>query len=161
MIPGISVGTAHPGFDQWNELLRLLHAAFEYQKDRIKPPSSLYLLDEVSLAEKAGGEQLLLAWLEGEIVGCVFVRSSTTSTYLGKLAVSPALQGKGLGKLLVQAVEEIARKKSHNFIELETRIELTANHLTFSRLGFTKVSEHAHEGFDRPTYIRMQKKLIA
>ena len=30
---------------------------------------------------------------------------------------------------------------------------------TFERLGFSKTAEHAHEGFDRPTYITMQKRL--
>jgi len=30
---------------------------------------------------------------------------------------------------------------------------------TFEAMGFHKVSEHAHEGYDRPTFIRMRKQL--
>ena len=53
-----------PTFHAWGTLLALLHEAFEYQRERIDPPSSLYALDEARLAVKAAEER-------------VFVRSRT------------------------------------------------------------------------------------
>jgi ribosomal protein S18 acetylase RimI-like enzyme len=62
---------------------------------------------------------------------------------------------------LMGEVERLARETGRTAIELETRVELTENHRTFESLGFEKVSEHAHEGYDRPTYIRMRRFLRA
>ena len=61
----------------------------------------------------------------------------------------------------MSAVEVFARASGHVVLELETRVELTENHRTFESLGFNKVAEHAHEGYDHPTYIRMRKSLGA
>ena len=152
---------ADPSFSEWRQVLELLHAAFEYQRDRIDPPSSLYRLDETSLAEKAARECLVLARSDDQIVGCVFVRRSQVPTYLGKLAVRPDLQRMGIGRRLMEAVEAMATEDGSSVLELETRIELTENHETFGQLGFVKVSENSHEGYDRPTFITMQKRLCA
>ena len=50
-------------------------------------------------------------------------------------------------------------KGNFGALELETRIELTENHETFAALGFVKVSEGAHPGYDRTTFITMRKTL--
>ena len=76
-----------------------------------------------------------------------------------KLAVWPERQGQGTGHRLMQAAEDLARRSGLAALELETRIELTENHTTFAALGFVKTAELAHAGYDRPTYIRMQKRL--
>jgi len=81
--------------------------------------------------------------------------------HVSKLAVSPALQGRGIGRRLMGTLEGFAQETGYTVLELETRIELTENHRTFESLGFKKVSEHAHEGYHRPTYIRMQRLLRA
>ena len=81
--------------------------------------------------------------------------------YVSKLAVWPHLQGRGIGRHLMSALEVFARESGHTVLELETRVELNENHQTFEALGFKKVSEHAHEGYDRPTYIRMRRFLGA
>ncbi len=59
----------------------------------------------------------------------------------------------------MQAAEDCARQTGHAVLELETRIELTENHDTFAALGFVKTGEHAHDGYDRPTFITMRKRL--
>ncbi|MCP4187605.1 MAG: GNAT family N-acetyltransferase [Gammaproteobacteria bacterium] len=161
MKPNVMVEHADKSFEEWRKLLALLHAAFDYQKNRIDPPSSLYRLDESSLAKKSENECLLLARIDGELVGCVFAKEMSGFLYLGKLAVFPYLQGQGVGKHLVHAVENLARKRNQRVLELETRIELEENHKTFCRLGFIKVSEGAHEGYDKPTFITMRKQLCA
>lgn len=148
-------------FDRWNDLLELLHEAFEYQRGRIDPPSSLYSLDPKLLKEKAAAERVFVAKDEDSLIGCVFARDTGASIYLGKLAVRPNHQGKGVGRLLVRAVEDYARRSGREVIELETRIELLENREKFEAYGFRKVGENAHPGYDRPTSISMEKQVDA
>jgi GNAT superfamily N-acetyltransferase len=157
----ISVQTASRDFRDWGRLLELLRAAFAYQEHRINPPSSVYKLHVRSLAEKSSEEHLFLASVASELAGCVFAGGQPPLLYVSKLAVWPHLQGRGIGRRLMSAVEVFARQSGHMVLELETRIELTENHRTFESLGFNKTSEHAHEGYDHPTYIRMRRFLGA
>jgi len=111
------------------------------------------------LGEKAKRETGFLAVENGRIVGCVFGLERERDLYVGKLAVEPRLQGQGIGTRLMQAVEDLARERDKDAIELETRIELTANHAAFARLGFRETGRTAHAGHDRPTSITMRKAL--
>jgi GNAT superfamily N-acetyltransferase len=155
----VDIRPAPPDFCDWERLLKLLHAAFAYQNDRIDPPSSLHGLDADSIAVKAKDEHLFLAVEDGELVGCIFAKPKPGSLYVGKLAVWPHRQRQGIGRRLMQAAEDFARHTGHAVLELDTRIELTENHETFAALGFVKTAEHAHAGYDHPTFITMQKPL--
>lgn len=157
MTPTIVV--APPGFQQWDELLRLLHVAFAFQNDRIDPPSSLHRFDAAALAAKAREETLFLASDGNTVVGCLFAKPRGDALYVGKFAVSEACQRRGIGRRLMGAAQDLARQLGLPALELDTRIELTENHATFRAMGFVKVSEQAHPGYDRSTFITMRKSL--
>ena len=53
-----------------------------------------------------------------EILGCVFLKEENNELYLGMLTVSPELQGKGIGKKLLDASEEEARKRNCHSIHM-------------------------------------------
>ena len=156
---GISIIGLPADFDRWDDLLALIRRAFAYMDGVIDPPSSAHLLSADSLAEKAKREAGFLAVENGRIVGCVFALERARDFYVGKLAVEPALQGQGVGARLMQAVEDLARERGKDAIELQARIELTANHAAFARLGFRETGRTAHQGYDRPTSITMRKVL--
>lgn len=155
----VDIKPAQAEFGDWNALMELLHAAFAFQHSRIDPPSSLHRFDAGSIAVKAREERLFLAFDDAELVGCIFARPQPGSLYVGKLAVWPKLQGQGIGRRLMQAAEGLARQSGLGALELETRIELTENHKTFAALGFVKISEGAHSGYERTTFITMRKSL--
>jgi predicted N-acetyltransferase YhbS len=156
---GISIVGLQADFDRWGDLLALIRRAFAYMDGVIDPPSSAHLLSADSLAEKAKKETGFLAVENDRIVGCVFALERARDFYVGKLAVEPEFQGQGVGARLMQAVEDLARERDKDAIELQARIELTANHAAFARLGFRETARTAHAGYDRPTSITMRKVL--
>lgn len=128
-------------------------------EDRIDPPASVLRLTPQLLEEKSHEETLFLATDHDELVGCVFARAQAEALYVGKLAVRNDRQRNGVARRLLAAVEAHAHAIGARYLELETRIELTDNHKTFAALGFVKTGEHAHDGYDRPTFISMRKAL--
>ncbi|WP_284420212.1 MULTISPECIES: GNAT family N-acetyltransferase [unclassified Bradyrhizobium] len=152
----IIIRRAPPDFSDWEQVRALILEAFAYMDARIDPPSSALRITPQSMQEDAEKGALLLADDAGDLVGCVFVRPKGDALYLGKLAVRPGLQGAGIGRRLVDAAGEEARRLGLKALELQTRIELTENHGAFGRMGFVKIGETAHEGFDRPTSITMR-----
>ena len=155
----VQVIDAPTDFSDWDGLMRLLNAAFAHQADRIDPPSSVHRLDPASIALKARHERLFLAFENDRLVGCIFAKSLGSAMYVGKLAVCPSMQGQGIGRALMAAAEAFARRTKHDALQLDVRIELTENHASFAALGFVKIGEHAHEGYDRATCISMKKAL--
>ena len=144
-------------FDDWVGLLALLQGAFASQASRIDPPSSVDELNVRGLARKAKEEQLFLAFEGNQVIGCIFARIEADRVYVGKHAVLPGWQKQGIGRKLMRAAEAFALRAGRNALELDTRIELVENHQTFTAMGFTKVAEHAHAGYNRPTFISMRK----
>nr|WP_298104808.1 GNAT family N-acetyltransferase [uncultured Shinella sp.] len=146
-------------FHRWDDLLALILAAFAYMDGVIDPPSSAHLLTPASLAARAQTEIAYMAVDGQTLLGCIFCRPEPESLYIGKLAVAPSFQGRGAGRLLLEAAEDLARDLRLPVLRLETRIELTGNHATFARWGFVRTAENAHPGFTRTTSIEMRKAL--
>lgn len=147
------------GFDRYEELLDMILAAFAYMDERIDPPSSAHRLTPATLRQKAAQEIAFAAIDKGRIVGCVFLKPEENSLYIGKLAVHPAAQGQGIGRLLLARAEATARELGLSSLRLETRVELTENHRLFAAWGFGKTAENRHAGYDRTTSIEMRKPL--
>ncbi len=148
-------------FQRWDELLKLILSSFAYMKGRIDPPSSALSLRLATLADKAHSEIAYVA-MEGDILcGCVFLRPEEDCLYIGKLAIAPDAQGRGLGRRLLAVAVEVARSHALPSLRLETRIELVENHDVFARWGFVKTAENAHPGFTRTTSIEMRKPVLA
>ncbi|MGW5735853.1 MULTISPECIES: GNAT family N-acetyltransferase [Streptomyces] len=59
---------------------------------------------------KAPGSKLLTVEREGEIVACCQLEHRGEHAYFGMFAVSPALQGAGLGKVIMAEAERTARE---------------------------------------------------
>lgn len=140
------------------QVLALIQQSFQDMEGRIDPPSSMHRLTVAGIAQAcAAGE----VWAIGApIVACVFLTPKPGRLYLGKLAVESAARGRGLARILVDLAEARARESGVPLLELETRIELVENHATFARLGFRQVAEGRHEGFDRTTYVVMQRDIV-
>lgn len=123
----------------------------------IDPPSSLHSLTaEAIAAQSRSGE----VWVIGTpALACVFLTPKPDALYIGKLAVDPPHQGKGHARALLACAEARARDLGLSALELQTRVELTANHAIFRRLGFVRTAATAHPGYARPTSLTFRRQL--
>ncbi|EPJ43062.1 MAG: hypothetical protein OFPII_43730 [Osedax symbiont Rs1] len=158
-LTSINIKQLNAEFNGWSELLNLLRTAFAYQQARIDPPSSLQQLNAETIMHKAQQETVFLAYQNTQLVACVFVKNLQRALYVGKLAVLPAAQGQGIGLQMIKVVEEHAINNNCRCLELQVRIELQENQAIFSNMGFIKVAETRHIGYQRATSITMQKIL--
>jgi GNAT superfamily N-acetyltransferase len=153
--------TASPvDFTGWQPLVDLLRDAFAYMDDRIDPPSSLASMGIEEFRAKAAKETLILAREGAQLLGCAFAAVRPDCVYVGKVAVAETARGRGVARAMFAAAEDLARQNGLAFLELQTRVELTENHATFAALGFQKVAETAHPGYNRPTSITLRKRVI-
>jgi GNAT superfamily N-acetyltransferase len=159
LVSRIDIIARPAGFDDWDGLLALLRESFAYMEGRIDPPSSLHSFDATKLAAKAKAEELILAFMDGALVGCLFAVPRGEALYLGKIAVRPGLQRKGIAKRMFAMAEASARARGFKALELQARIELVENHRAFGALGFEKVGEGSHPGYTRSTDVNFRKTL--
>lgn len=148
-------------FEDWQGLLDLILSAFAAMASRIDPPSSALDLTVDGLRDKAAREIVYLAYAnDGSLAGCTFCRPEPPETlYIGKLAVRPDLQGLGLGRSLVEMAAMTGKHLGFSHLRLETRIELMDNHRAFAAMGFARTRAGRHPGYDRTTFIEMQKRV--
>ncbi|PLK70430.1 GNAT family N-acetyltransferase [Rhizobium sp. TH135] len=155
----VTIKRIDESFHRYEELLALIMGSFAYMDGVIDPPSSAHRLTVDSLKDKARDEIGLTAEVDGRLLGCAFLRPEPGFLYVGKLAVSPEAQGSGIGSRFLTEAEAIARDLGKPTLRLETRIELTGNHRRFGAWGFVRTAEKSHAGYDRITFIEMQKHL--
>src|SRR5262245_58015977 len=84
----------------------VINAAFKVERffvddDRTSPEKVSKMLERGTF---------LLAEQDGTLAACVYLEIRGDHGYFGMLSVDPARQGEGLGRLLVEAAEEHARR---------------------------------------------------
>lgn len=91
------------------------------------------------------GELLLARRTEdNEVVGCVGLRPLERSGHceMKRLYVTPAGRGLGVGKALVDAVVDVARKKGHQQMRLDTLPSMGAAQALYRRVGFVESEKY-------------------
>lgn len=138
-------------------VLMLIQSTFAHMEGRIDPPSSVKRLTLNDIIQQCETGEV---WVHGNPPkACVFLKENNGRLYLGELAVDTNLRGQGIAKQLVELAETRAIQQGIYELELEVRIELTENHRVFETLGFFNVSEGAHGGYDRSTFLTTRKTL--
>lgn len=137
------------------DVLALIRSAFAYMDGVVDPPSSMHRLTLEDLRTGPGE-----VWAIGDpVVACAIFTAQTDTLYVGKIAVAPEARDRGMARRLIDAAEARARALGLASLTLQTRVELTANRAAFEALGFRKIAETAHEGFNRPTSFTFEKAL--
>jgi GNAT superfamily N-acetyltransferase len=102
-----------------------------------------------------------LAWLDAAPVGCLRLVPEPDSLHVRRVAVLPEHQGRGIGLALMGWAEREAAGRGLRAVTVGVRLALPGNLAFYRRLGYVAVSEHAHPGYERPTWVTMQKSLDA
>ena len=93
------------------------------------------------LIKKQGAIFLKYVNEEDTIEGCVFLHKKENRLYLGMFSVSPSAQGKGIGKNLLVAADEYAKKENCSLIYMTVitvREDLIA---WYERNGYTRTGK--------------------
>lgn len=109
----------------------------------IEPEDERVLGDPEVAIVKPGGQILFARCRQsGEILGtCALIRQTDGSFELAKMGVSEAAQGRRIGKRLLQAAIELARKLEASHLSLETNSGLTTAINLYQKLGFVLHTE--------------------
>ena len=81
--------------------------------------------------------------------GYVVFYPAEEGLHLESVAVHPSHRGQGIGKILVEFVEQAARDQGLDSVELYTNEAMTENLTLYSKLGYTEVARHQQDGFNR------------
>ena len=142
-------------------IVAVIRSAFEEYRGRLDPPSSAHAESVDAIRRKLAEAGAALAFVDGVVAGCVFFREEPGRMYLSRLAVMPNFRRRGLGRALVEFVEAHARFRNLPRVYLGVRIALERQRAYYQRLGYRPIGEAAHPGFAGPTYVLMEKGLIA
>jgi predicted N-acetyltransferase YhbS len=146
--------------DDTQTLARIINRAFIVEAffkigDRTSP-------EDVAALMRAGGS-FLIAEEDGQAIGCVFVKTKGATGYFGMLSVDPGQQGKGLGRVLVDASEAHLRDRGCSNVEIEVvnlREELPP---FYERFGYRKTEERpftSPERASQPCHFIVMSKAI-
>lgn len=80
--------------------------------------------------------QVWLAECQAELVGAIVIEDMPDYLFLHNIAVAPANQHHGLGRMLMQFVEDQARCRGYNQICLTTSEVMARNVALYTRLGY-------------------------
>jgi DNA-binding MarR family transcriptional regulator len=116
-------------------------------------PNSGNVFSEAEMRPPAG--HLLLAWLDGEAVGCgALKRLDAGTAEVKRVWVAPGSRGLGIAGKLMDRLEALARELGFRTVKLDTNKALTEAHALYHKLGYRDTSRYndnpyAHRWFEK------------
>ena len=104
---------------------------------------------------------LLAALVDGRLAGCCALRPLDTVDYadaceMKRLYVRPEFRGMGLGRQLVEATLDCARRAGYDSILLDTLSDMEAARALYEDLGFEEVPPYYHNPIPGAHYLKAQ-----
>ncbi len=110
-----------------------------------------------ALEERYADGAMLLAWVDGEAVGCVLLeRRDAAIAAVRHLYVDPRARGSGAGRALMEALIAAARARGFARLVLDThRDALTSAYALYLRLGFSECEPVGEVDYACPTFMAL------
>lgn len=124
----------------------LAEAAYRHSVPRIGKPPAPMTADYGAIA---AGPHVTLAWRRDELVGMLVLELRGDVAQIENVAVSPALQGSGLGSELLRRAEADARAAGCVVARLYTNERMTENLAFYPRRGYVETHRREDAGFRR------------
>jgi ribosomal protein S18 acetylase RimI-like enzyme len=144
-----------------DRLAELIRAAFEEHRGRFDPPSGAHKESGESIREHLKVGFALLAFISDQPVGCVLYRPMGDHVYLSRLGVLPEHRRRGVGRRLMDRVEERARELGIPRVKLGVRNVLPDQRAYYERRGYRFHSPGFHPGVAESTFAFLMKELPA
>jgi ribosomal protein S18 acetylase RimI-like enzyme len=127
-------------------IVDIVEQAYRHYVDRMgKPPGPM--LDDYAARVLEGAVSVLE---EGTaIVGIIVLLPRTSYLLLDNVAVSPARQGSGLGRLLLAFAEAEALRRGYHEIRLYTHQTMVENQRLYASIGYEETGRGTEVGYDR------------
>jgi ribosomal protein S18 acetylase RimI-like enzyme len=102
--------------------------------------------------------RLLLADVRGEVAGCVALHElEPTIGEMKRLYVRPSFRGKGLGRILVEAILGEARKAGYQRIRLDTVEPVMKDAVAmYRRFGFREIAPYRSNPMAGTLYMELE-----
>jgi GNAT superfamily N-acetyltransferase len=106
-------------------------------------------------------DEIQKRWSEGpvwvaaqadKLVGTISSIPKCEGLYIRSMAVLPSARGRGVGHLLLQAVEQFATEQSSRHMFLSTTPFLAGAIRLYERFGFCRTNDPPHELFGSPLF---------
>lgn len=132
--------------DDAEAMRRLARAAYEKYVPRIGREPGPMGSDYESIA---ASDCALLVWHNAELVAFLVTELEPDALLIENVAVSPDVQGAGLGSLLVAKAEDLATVAGKATVRLYTHETMTENIDFYARHGFVETHRSTEHGFSR------------
>ncbi len=148
--------SAGPAIRQANEadlpaIEEIITAAYSKYLARMDRPPAPMLRDYAPAVEQGA------VWVAGTpIAGLISLSPADDSLLVENLAVHPAAQGTGLGRVLMDFAEWQARKLRLPRLALYTNEVMTENQAIYAHLGYRETARRSEDGYQR---VFMEKEL--
>jgi DNA-binding MarR family transcriptional regulator/GNAT superfamily N-acetyltransferase len=149
----VRVAIEVPTTDAARRCLRAYFAEIDARFDEGFDPARTLPVDAAELTEPTG--LLLLAWLRDEPVGCGALKlHGTEPAEIKRLWVAPSVRGLGVGRRLLDELEEAARVRGVTTVRLDTNRALHEAIALYRSAGFVEVDAfndepYAHHWFEK------------
>lgn len=160
-MPVLAFRHARP--DDIPALVALVTAAYRGDASRVGWTTEADLLDGARIAPEVLAEDIrrpqsivLIGERDGQMQACAHVAVEEDAGYFGMFAVSPGLQGQGIGKAMLDEAERLAREdfsqKRMRMSVIDLREELIAYYLRrgYRRTGIHKPFPYGDTRFGEP-----------
>jgi GNAT superfamily N-acetyltransferase len=125
---------------------RIVHDAYVKYVDRIgKQPGPM--LDDYA-ARVAAGEVSVCGEADA-LAGILLLEPASDHLLLDNIAVAPAWQGRGVGRLLLDFADAEARRAGYTELRLYTHVLMHENIALYTRLGWQETGRGEQAGFQR------------
>jgi ribosomal protein S18 acetylase RimI-like enzyme len=86
---------------------------------------------------------------DGVVAGYMVAWAERDAYYIDNIAVDPAHQGRGLGRMLIDCAVRATRRHGLGAIALYTNAAMSENLALYARIGFVETRRATEDGFDR------------
>ena len=131
-----------------------VHNAFRHYIERIGRKPGPMLMD---YAPEIREHQVFVFEDNGRIFGVLVLCIKDEGFLLDVIAVEPQVQGKGIGKLLLEMAESEAQRQGFTSIYLYTHEKMTENQMLYKKIGYVEYDRRVEHGLRR---VYMRKELF-